>query len=210
MLQDIVSSNVIKKLSRKYADQFGHEDATINLVYHQWMGAFPRNKEYSDSLINTSTVIAAMVGADKIITKTRNEAFGIPTKEANALAVANVKYTLGMLKGLPKVSDEEEEENLTNEVDEILEAVFNDKADTLWRKVFNSIKKGYIDIPFSPHIINANEVITIRDPESNIRILKKGNLPISDRSFAFEQSKIKLAEGERVVDKIIKDIGIML
>ena len=75
---------------------------------------------------------------------------------------------------------------------------------------FNSIKKGYIDIPFSPHIINANEVITIRDPESNIRILKKGNLPISDRSFAFEQSKIKLAEGERVVDKIIKDIGIML
>ena len=126
-----------------------------------------------------------MVGADKIITKTRNEAFGIPTKEANALAVANVKYTLGMLKGIPKVSDEEEEENLTNEVDEILEAVFNDSADTLWRKVFNSIKKGYIDIPFSPHIINANEVITIRDPDSNIRILKKGNLPISDREFRF-------------------------
>ena len=115
-----------------------------------------------------------------------------------------------MLKGVPQVSDEEEEENLTNEVDEILEAVFNDSADTLWRKVFNSIKKGYIDIPFSPHIINANEVITIRDPESNIRILKKGNLPISDRSFAFEQSKIKLAEGQKVVDKIIQDIGIML
>jgi methylaspartate mutase epsilon subunit len=210
MLQDIVSSNVIKKLSRKYADRFGHEDATINLVYHQWMGAFPRNKEYSDSLINTSTVIAAMVGADKIITKTRNEAFGIPTKEANAMAVANVKYTLGMLKGLPKVGDEEEEENLTNEVDEILEAVFNDGADTLWRQVFNSIKKGYIDIPFSPHIINANKVITIRDPQSNIRILKKGNLPISEKSFAFERSKIKLPEGERVVDKIIQDIGIML
>jgi methylaspartate mutase epsilon subunit len=120
------------------------------------MGAFPYNKEYSDSLINTSTVIAAMVGADKIITKTRNEAFGIPTKEANAMAVANVKYTLGMLKGLPQVGDEAEEENLTNEVDEILEAVFNDGADTLWRQVFNAVKCGYIDIPFSPHIINAN------------------------------------------------------
>ena len=210
MTQDIVSSNVIKKLARHYADQFGHNDATINLVYHQWMGAFPYNKEYSDSLINTSTVIAAMVGADKIITKTRNEAFGIPTKEANALAVANVKYTLGMLKGLPKVSDPEEEENLTNEVNEILEAVFNDGADTLWRKVFNSIKNGYIDIPFSPHIINANQVITIRDKDSNIRILKKGNLPISDKSFAFEKSKINLPEGSRVVDKIIQDIGIML
>ncbi|RLA72764.1 MAG: methylaspartate mutase, partial [Epsilonproteobacteria bacterium] len=190
--------------------QFGHADATINLVYHQWLGAFPYNKSYSDSRINTSTVIAAMVGADKIITKTRNEAFGIPTKEANASAVANVKYTLNMLKGLPNVSDAEEEENLTNMVDEILEAVFNDSADTLWRKVFNSIKNGYIDIPFSPHIINANEVITVRDSESNIRIYKKGNLPISDKSFEFERSKIKLAEGERVVDKIIQDIGIML
>jgi methylaspartate mutase epsilon subunit len=53
-------------------------------------------------------------------------------------------------------------------------------------------------------------VITIRDPQSNIRILKKGNLPISEKSFAFEQSKIRLAEGDRVVDKIIQDIGIML
>jgi methylaspartate mutase epsilon subunit len=111
---------------------------------------------------------------------------------------------------VPSVSDEEEEENLSNEVDEILEAVFNEEADTLWRKVFNAIKKGYIDIPFSPHIINANEVITIRDPDSNIRFLKRGKVPISDKSFAFEQSKIHLREGERVVDKIIRDIGIML
>ncbi|MEA1919474.1 MAG: methylaspartate mutase [Campylobacterota bacterium] len=210
MNQDIVSSNVIKKLARKYADRFGHTDATINLVYHQWMGAFPYNKTYSDSLINTSTVIAAMVGADKIITKTREEAFGIPTKESNAQAVANVKYTLNMLKGLPKVHDEEEEENLTLQVDEILEAVFNDKADTLWRKVFNSIKKGYIDIPFSPHIINRNEVITVRDAKGNIRIYNKGNLPLSEKSFAFDRDKIKLSENESVVEKIITDIGVML
>ena len=45
------------------------------------MGAFPSNKDFSESLINTSTVIAAMVRADKIITKTRDEAFGIPTLE---------------------------------------------------------------------------------------------------------------------------------
>ncbi len=56
----------------------------IHLVYHQWMGAFPRDKEFSDSLINTSTVIASMVRADKMITKTRDEAFGIPPPEVNA------------------------------------------------------------------------------------------------------------------------------
>ena len=210
MIQDIVSSNVLKKLSRQYADKFGHSDATINLVYHQWMGAFPRNKEHSNALINTATVIASLVGADKIITKTRDEAFGIPTKEANADAVSNVQYTIGMLRGLPHVSDEEEEENLTNSVHEILEAVFNDPADTLWRKVFNAIKEGLIEIPFSPHIINNNEVITVRDKNSNIRIYDKGKLPLSEKSFAYERSKLDITKDKALVDEIIKGIEIML
>jgi methylaspartate mutase epsilon subunit len=209
MSQDIVSSNVIKKLARKYADRFGYNDAIVNLVYHQWMGAFPRDKEFSDSLINTSTVIASLVRADKMITKTRDEAFGIPTKEVNATAVRNTQYTLNMLRGLPVITDEEEEENLTQMVDDIMEAVFNDPADTLWRQVFNSIKKGIIDIPFSPHIINNGEAITIRDEEYNIRFYKRGNIPISDRCLAFERSKVKLG-GKSLVENIIHDIGIML
>jgi methylaspartate mutase epsilon subunit len=207
--QDIVSANVIKKLARKYAKQIGCGDATIHLVYHQWMGAFPRDKEFSDSLINTSTVIAAMVRADKMITKTRDESFGIPTPEVNAAAVRNTQYTLNMLRGLPTISDPQEEEHLTEMVDDIMEAVFNDPADTLWRQVFNSIKKGIIDIPFSPHIINAGEAITVRDKEYNIRFYERGKIPISDKCLAYERSKIKLG-GKSLVENIIDDIGIML
>ena len=211
MMQDIITSNVLKKLSREYANQFGGEDAIINLVYHQWMGAFPRNKELSDSLINTNTVIAAMVRADKIIIKTRDEAFGIPTMQCNAQSVANTKYTLRTLKGLPIISDEAEEENLEAEVRSIMDAVFNDQADTLWRKVFNSIKNGIIDVPFSPHIINHNAVITIRDDNGNIRIIEKGKLPLSDKCFAYEKSKVNLPPSKtEVINKIIHDIGAML
>ncbi len=209
--QDIVTSNVLKKLAKKYAAKIGCEDAIINLVYHQWMGAFPRDKNKSDALIDTGAVIAAMVGADKIITKTRAEAFGIPTKEDNAQAVSNVKYILNMLKGMPVISDQEEEENLEREVDEIFDAIFNDKADTLWRKIFNSIKNGTIDVPFSPHIINNNELITVRDEFSNIRIYNRGKVPISDKSFAYEKSKLKLGvDKNSVVSQIIHDIGVML
>lgn len=211
MMQDIITSNVLKKLSREYANQFGGEDAIINLVYHQWMGAFPRNKELSDSLINTNTVIAAMVRADKIIIKTRDEAFGIPTMQCNAQSVANTKYTLRTLKGLPVISDEAEEENLEAEVRSIMDAVLNDQADTLWRKVFNSIKNGIIDVPFSPHIINHNAVITIRDDNGNIRIIEKGKLPLSDKCFAYEKSKVNLPPSKtEVINKIIHDIGAML
>ena len=121
-----------------------------------------------------------------------------------------MQYTLGMLRGLPGVGDAEEEAHLERMVHEIMEAVLNEPADTLWRQVFNAIKKGLIEIPFSPHIINANEVITVRDPQSNIRIFDRGRLPLSDASFNHERSRIKLPEGERVVEKIIRDIGIML
>ncbi len=208
--QDVATSNVLMKLSREYADKLGFKDTSIHLVYHQWMGAFPYDKELSSALINMSTFIAVLVGADKIITKTKEEAFGIPTKEANAQAVANTKYMIKILKDIPKIRDEEEEEILELEVKSILEAVFNDPADTLWRKVLNSIKKGIIDVPFSPHIINANEIITIRDPKNAIRIIERGKVPIPNRCFEYEKSKIDIKDDKKaIVDKIIKDIGIM-
>jgi len=210
MTQDIVTGEVLKKLAKHYAEEIDCGDAIINLVYHQWMGAFPMNKDFAEQLINMSTVIASMVGADKIITKTREEASGIPTKEANAKTVANTQYTLRILNGLPKVVDEEEEEILTLEVMAIMEAVFNDPADTLWRKVFNSIKNGIIDVPFSPHIINHNEMITIRDANKNIRIINRGNVPIPDRCFEYERAQCDLSKDTTsIVNDIIHDIGIM-
>ena len=210
MNQDIVTGHVLRKLAAHYAEQIGCGDAVINLVYHQWMGAFPTNPDYADQLINLATVIASMVGADKIITKTRQEATGIPTREANAKAVADTQYCLRILNGLPRVVDEEEEEILTLEVKSIMEAVFNDRADTLWRKAFNSIKNGVIDVPFSPHIINQNEMITIRDADKNIRIIDRGNVPIPDRCFEYERAHCDLGKDTTsIVNDIIHDIGIM-
>ncbi|MCB1677990.1 MAG: methylaspartate mutase [Halioglobus sp.] len=210
MIQDIVTGAVLRKLARHYAHQAGCADAAIHLVYHQWMGAFPTNMNYADQLINLATVIAALVGADKIITKTRQEATGIPTREANAKTVADTQYCLRILSGLPHVVDATEEEILTAEVTAIMAAVFNDPADTLWRKVFNCIKRGIIDVPFSPHIINRNEMITIRDAHKNIRIIERGNVPIPDRCYAYERGQCDLTrDTTTIVNNIIRDIGIM-
>lgn len=210
LIQDVVLGAVLKKLAKYYASEIERPDAAVHLVYHQWMGAFPNNKDHAEQLINLSTVIAVMVGADKIITKTRDEASGIPTIEANAKTVANTQYTLRTLNGLPNIVDAEEEENLTHEVNAIMEAVLNDSADTLWRKIYNSIKNGIIDVPFSPHIINVNEMITIRDRQKNIRIIERGNVPIPDRCYTFEKAQCDLgADSSSLVTDIIHDIGIM-
>jgi methylaspartate mutase epsilon subunit len=210
MMQDIVTGHVLKKLARHYAEEIGCGDASIHLVYHQWMGAFPMDPNYAEQLISIATVIASMVRADKIITKTNQEAAGIPTKEANAETVANTQYSLRILNGLPDITDEQEEEILTAEVMAIMEAVFNDPADTLWRKVFNCIKSGIIDVPFSPHIINHNQMITIRDDNKNIRIIKRGKVPIPDHCFDYEKAQCDLSKDTTsIVNDIIHDIGIM-
>ncbi|HCI01845.1 MAG: methylaspartate mutase [Oceanospirillaceae bacterium] len=210
MMQDIVTGHVLKKLARHYAEEIGCGDASIHLVYHQWMGAFPMDPNYAEQLISIATVIASMVRADKIITKTNQEAAGIPTKEANSETVANTQYSLRILNGLPDITDEQEEEILTAEVMAIMEAVFNDPADTLWRKVFNCIKSGIIDVPFSPHIINHNQMITIRDDNKNIRIIKRGKVPIPDHCFDYEKAQCDLSKDTTsIVNDIIHDIGIM-
>ncbi len=210
MNQDIVTGAVLRKMAKHYAAEIDCADAAIHLVYHQWMGAFPSRQDSAEQLINLSTVIASMVGADKIITKTREEATGIPTREANAKTVADTQYCLGILNGLPTIVDEQEEEILTLEVQAIIEAVFSDPADTLWRKVFNSIKNGIIDVPFSPHIINQNAMITIRDANQNIRIIERGNVPIPDRSYDYERAQCDLSKDTTgIVNDIIRDIGIM-
>ena len=210
MIQDIVTGAVLRKLAEHYAAEIDRADAAIHLVYHQWMGAFPSNQDFADQLITLSTVIASMVGANKIITKTREEATGIPTRETNAKTVADTQYCLRILNGLPGITDELEEEILTLEVRAIMEAVFNDPADTLWRKVFNSIKNGIIDVPFSPHIINQNKMITIRDANKNIRIIDRGNVPIPDRCFEHECAQCDLKKDTTsIVNDIIHDIGIM-
>ena len=76
--------------------------------------------------------------------------------------------------------------------------------------MFNSIKNGVIDVPFSPHIINHNEMITIRDAEKNIRIIERGNVPIPDRCYAFAKAKCDLnKDTTSIINDIIHDIGIM-
>ena len=59
--------------------------------------------------------------------------------------------------------DEMEEEILKKKVKSIMEAVFNDKADTLWKKYLTLLKLELLMFHILPHIINHNEVVTVRD-----------------------------------------------
>ena len=86
-IQDIAITNLLRTLSKQYLSAYGINDPIdIYIVYHQWMGAFPKDKPQSNALIDLGSVISSFINADKIIIKTQDEAFGIPSIESNAAA----------------------------------------------------------------------------------------------------------------------------
>lgn len=215
VIQDVATAQVLKSLARHYLERFGFESVRSYLVYHQWMGQFSPHREKAAALIAGSSIISSIIGADKIVVKTVDEALGVPSGEVNAEAVETVKYVLRTFAcGEPLTSPlvDAEIALIESETKNILQTIFDLSGNVFWESVFRAFQLGYIDIPFSPHADNANKLISMRGANQCIRIVDRGNVPISDRDADLE--KQLLAPKERQFDKtylqLLADINIMV
>jgi len=207
LIQDVATAKVLKELTQHYLDKFGFNEVRHYLVYHQWMGQFPPQREKAAALISGSTLIANMICADKIVVKTVDEALGVPDMETNAEAVATVKYLLHTFRCAEPITSpliESESALIESEVREILDAIFDMPGDVFWGSVYSAFQQGYLDIPFSPHADNANKLITMRDKNGSIRILDRGNVPISDENLEMEKQLLASKGGK--LDKSYRDL----
>lgn len=212
--QDIATARVLRKLTRRYLDQFGFESVKTYLVFHQWMGQFPSDRTRAAALITASAQIAGMTGADKIVVKTTDEAFGVPDPAVNAEAVRNVRYVFERFRWEDPIispSIEREIDLIESEVESILSSIFDMPGDAFWESIFRAFQLGIIDVPFSPHIDNANQLITIRDANGSIRIKRRGNVPISDEDAKREQELLASREGvsDETFRSLLIDINLM-
>lgn len=181
VVQDAATARVLRRLTRKYLDDFGFESVQTYLVYHQWMGQFPAKRENAAALIAGSALIAGMIAADKIVVKTVDEAIGVPRPEVNAEAVETVRYVLRRFRFEQTVDSpaiEQETALIESEVHGILHAIFQLSGDAFWESVFRAFQLGYLDVPFSPHSDNANLLISVRDANGSIRIESPGLVPV--------------------------------
>lgn len=215
LIQDLATARVLRKLAQGYLQEFGFTNVRTYLVYHQWMGQFPHVREKAAALIAGSAIIAGMISADKVVVKTVDEAIGVPRPEVNAEAVENVRYTMRTFACAAPVTSplvDREADLIESEVRNILEAIFRLSGDVFWESVFRAFQLGYLDIPFSPHVDNANRLVSIRDANKSIRIADPGNVPISDEDRRREHDL--LASGARPADKtyrqLLGDINLMM
>ncbi|MCY7308270.1 MAG: methylaspartate mutase subunit E [Rhodoferax sp.] len=214
-IQDVATARVLRKLARHYLDEFGFGSMRLSLVYHQWMGQFPAQRERAAALIAGSALIAGVIDADKIVVKTVDEALGIPRPSVNAEAVDTVRYVLRTFSAAGAIDSptiELEAALLESEVRSILGAIFALSGDVFWESVYRAFQLGYLDVPFSPHADNANKLVSMRDGNHSIRISDAGQVPISAADAATERRLLE-ARADRsdlTYRQMLADISLMV
>lgn len=212
--QEAATAMVLRTLGADYCRRFGRSDLQVRLVFHQWMGAFPKDRTKAIGLIAASALTGRAVGADKIVVKTADEAIGLPTVTSNCEAVSLVKYLYSIELGQscaisPEI--EAERELVEEEARAIIETVLDLGQGDPIKGCVDAISIGIIDIPFSPHEKNANRLVTMRDPTGRIRIKDAGRVPVPRECLIREAELLSFRkEGNRAfADLLLKDIMVM-
>jgi methylaspartate mutase epsilon subunit len=215
ILQDIATANVLRELTRRYLEEFGFGSVQSYLVYHQWMGQFPAQRERAAALIACSAVVSSIICADKIVVKTVDEALGVPRPEINAEACDVVRYALRTFRSAETVTSpviERETALIRSEATSILDAIFSISGSDFWDSVYRAFQIGFLDVPFAPHADNANKLLSVRDAIGSIRIADAANVPISREDSQLEKELVELRgdRGEKTYRQMLADIRLMV
>lgn len=193
LAQDAAALRVCARLCRRYLDAAGLSGVRLSTLMTQWMGGFPPDEGQAFAVICLGAVAAYLGGATDMVTKSAQEAAGIPTPEANAAGVSASKMVLRMLADqklapIPEIAREEAilEAEVTAIVDRALE--LGDGDATL--AAVRGIEAGIIDVPFSPHRANANKALPARDWRGAVRLLRPGQVPIPKEIQEYHQAEL--------------------
>ena len=194
LIQDVAAMRSLENLTRQYLAKYGFNDVRVTTVFHQWMGGFPQDESKAFGVISWGSAAAALSKATKVIVKTPHEAYGVPTKEANACGLKATKQVISMLRDqdlreIPHVV--KESEIINAEVKCIMDKVEELGKGDIALGTVAAFESGILDIPFAPNRYNAGKVLPARDNDGAIRILEMGNLPLSKELKDFHRSKLE-------------------
>ncbi|HHY27293.1 MAG TPA: methylaspartate mutase subunit E [Desulfitobacterium dehalogenans] len=193
LLQDVAAIRTLPLLAAEYLNKLGYSDFDITTVFHQWMGGFPQDEAKAYGVISWGAAAAALGKATKVIVKSPHEAFGIPTKEANAAGIRTTKQILNMLKdqSLPMTENLAlEEKMIMEETRAILDRTLDLGEGDIAVGTVRAFQAGVIDVPFAPSRYNAGRILPARDSQGAVRILDFGNLPFHEDIKEFHRERI--------------------
>ncbi len=185
MAQDVAALRAVPLLARRYLPA----DVEVFPVLHEFMGVFPAQRRNAEDLIFYGALVARLGGAAKIITKTYQEAAGIPDTRANIdgmLLAGRANSPLFGLLSIDETMVAKERDWILAEVAEIVDPVLSVGPDTQ-EAVVDAFHNGTLDIPFSASRQARSQVIPKRDSSGAVRYLCAGGLPLSPATLRRHQ-----------------------
>jgi methylaspartate mutase epsilon subunit len=193
LVQDVAAIRALEEQCNQYLKAYGY-DVYLTTVFHQWMGGFPQDESKAFGVISMGAIAASLANATKVIVKTPHEAYGIPTKEANAQGIRATKMVLNLLQEqhMPlSVQQINESRMIKAETQCILDKVFELGEGDLAVGAVRAFEAGVLDIPFAPSINNQGKMMPARDNEGAIRYLEFGNVPLAQDIKEFNRNKLE-------------------
>jgi methylaspartate mutase epsilon subunit len=174
------------------------------------MGAFPPDRAAADALILEGALAARKGRGVKVINKTYEEAYGVPTAQANALGIWTTRLANSRIADFVVLDDAEIEEEthwIVREVDEIVAPVV--ERDDLYTSIAEAFDDGILDVPFSASRYAHGDVLPMRDRTGAIRYHHVGRLALSDAVLQRNVALLTHATSSpsfNVFDKLMRDI----
>jgi methylaspartate mutase epsilon subunit len=190
--QDIAAVKVLDKMTRMYLAKYGFPGCTVSTVYHQYMAAFPNNRDKARDLILNSSITCALAGAARMMTKTPVESIHIPSKEDNAegLQLTHTGLLMAAEETVNHKAVKQEITLLEKEVSTVMHLIEDLGSGSIARGGMRAFEEGILDIPFSPSIYNKGRLITARDCNGAIRFVNPEQLLLGKDIIEFHKEKI--------------------
>ena len=189
LVQDVAAIQAMDRLG----EEFLPADVTVTTVFHQWMGGFPPDEARAQGVISLGSVTAAIAEPDKIITKSPQEARGVPTADANAAGLRTTDQVLRMLADQTVTLDgvDRERELIERSVRALMSAVRDAGDGDVARGTVRAFDRGLLDVPFPPSDAAAGDVLPARDDDGRVRLLKSGELAIPDEVAEIHRNRLE-------------------
>ncbi|MBV9447531.1 MAG: cobalamin-dependent protein [Streptosporangiaceae bacterium] len=179
--QDLAAVRVMRAVTQSYLAVRGLTDVSVEVVWHQYMGPFPRSATKAWELLVGSAVTAARSEAVRLMLKTDVEAVRIPDVRDNGAALVLVKRACAAERQrprpVPSVADGAEEQLVETEARAIIDRSLEAADGVVSVAVQLAVARGWLDVPFSPSRWNAGKVLPLRDCSGAVRLAGVGDLP---------------------------------
>jgi methylaspartate mutase epsilon subunit len=205
--QDIAAIRALPKVAARYLP-----DLAMHAVFHQHMGAFPRDLARATEVLRGSAITAALSGARRIMVKTRVEAVRIPSGAENAASLGLVRDTLGAVRGdeVDWAQVAAEEELIVAESTAILDRALAEGGGLPGRAAVVALQRGYLDVPFSPSRWNAGRAVAIRDVAGAVRFADPGDIPlpadVAETHRRLVAARLRARPGRAVEELLAEDV----